>query len=468
MNETVGQDLHARFLAMRDASRRQGVPDLMERRRLLSIVRDLMLDAQSEIATAIAEDFGGRARAETEMLEVVPLVNGIRHAIKSLPKWMRDERRHVALSFQPGRAWVRYEPLGVIGVISPWNYPLLLALGPLVDALAAGNCVMVKPSELTPRFSALLADLVAARFDATRVTVVTGASDVGEAFSALPFDHLVFTGSTAVGRRVMRAAAENLTPVTLELGGKSPAIVAPDYPLAKAARSLSFGKFVNAGQTCIAPDYVLAPEDRVEALAGALLDATLSAYPKVQDNEQYSSIITDRHRDRLKGALEEARRRGAVILEHPDANGSQRKIAPVIVLRAPHDCQLMTEEIFGPVLPIVGYRSLQEALDFVNERERPLALYCYTRDPRTRNLVLSRASSGGVTINGTLLHIAQDDLPFGGIGPSGMGAYHGRDGFRRFSHARAVHHVGFVNMFEQLGPPWGAMARTVGRVLTRR
>jgi coniferyl-aldehyde dehydrogenase len=461
-------DLNDCFRRIRSASRSQPAPDLAARRRHLIRVRDMVLDSRGEIADAIAQDFGGRARAETELLEFAPLMNGIRHALKWLPRWMKDERRHVAVTFQPARAWVRYEPLGVVGIISPWNYPLLLALAPLMDALAAGNRAMIKPSELTPRFSALLARLISECFESNHVTVVTGGADVGQAFSSLPFDHLIFTGSTSVGRHVMRAAAENLTPVTLELGGKSPAIVAPDYPLEKAARSISFGKFVNAGQSCIAPDYVLAPADQVEALARALLAASQLAYPAIQGNEQYSNIISERHRERLHAAVEDARARGARVLQHPDATGLQGKTAPTVVLDAPANCLLMTEEIFGPVLPIVPYRSLDEALAFVNERERPLALYCFTNDARTRNIIISGATSGGVTVNGTLMHIAQDDLPFGGIGPSGMGAYHGREGFRRFSHARAVHQIGLVNILERLGPPWGRLARMTARMLTMR
>jgi coniferyl-aldehyde dehydrogenase len=381
---------------------------------------------------------------------------------------MQDERRHVAATFQPARAWVRYEPLGVIGIIAPWNYPLYLTLGPMVDALAAGNRALIKPSELTPAFSELLQRMIADRFDADRATVITGGLEIAKAFSALPFDHLVFTGSTAVGRSVMRAAAENLTPVTLELGGKSPVIVAPDFSIEKAARSISFGKFVNAGQTCVAPDYVLAPAASAEQLAHAVLKAAKRAYPTIQSNEQYSNIITERHRARLEAAVAESVAAGSTILRHPDASGPNGKMAPTIVLDPPAGGLLMTEEIFGPVLPVVRYDTLDDALAQINARERPLALYCYTNNKATRDLVLNTAMSGGTTINGSLLHVVQDDLPFGGIGASGTGAYHGRDGFRRFSHARGVHQIGFVNVFEKLGPPWGRLAQTTARLLRRR
>ncbi len=460
-------DLAQSFDRLRTASRATPAPTAEQRRTRLDVLRALVLDNREAFADAISADFGGRARPETELLEIVPLIGAIRHARRSLARWMRDERRHVAITFQPAKAWVRHEPLGVIGIISPWNYPLLLALGPLTDALAAGNRAMLKPSELTPAFSELLAALIAGAFAPDEVHVATGGVDVAQAFSALPFDHLVFTGSTAVGRHVMRAAAENLTPVTLELGGKSPAIVCPGYAIEKAANSVSFGKFVNAGQTCIAPDYALVPAGEAEAFGRAVIAAATRGYPTIQANGDYSNMIGDRHRARLADAIEQARAGGATILTHPDVAGANGKIAPTVVLNAPADSMLMTEEIFGPVLPVVGYASLDEAIGFVAARDQPLALYCFAWDRRERDRVLAGATSGGVTVNGTLLHIAQDDLPFGGIGPSGSGAYHGHEGFKRFSHARSVHQIGMVNVFERLGPPWGTLARTTARLLTR-
>ena len=456
-----------RFQMIQAASRRPGLPTAAERRARLDTLKALVLDNRAAISAAISADFGARSVVETNLLEVVPLMASLTHARRHLGRWMRDEPRPVDLKFQPSRAWVRHEPLGVVGVIAPWNYPLLLALGPVVDALAAGNRVMIKPSELTPAFSDLLESLVAARFDPAVLTVVTGGVDVARAFSGLPFDHLVFTGSTRVGREVMRAAADNLTPVTLELGGKSPAILAADYPVGKAARSIAFGKFINAGQTCIAPDYVLVPADRVEAFAGSVLDQAGRAYPTVQDNDDYSGIISERHRVRLREAVAAARAAGATVLDHADAAADGGKIAPTVVLNPPADSLLMQEEIFGPVLPVIGYRSLDEALAFVAARSRPLALYVFTHEGRTQKRILDATPSGGVTLNGTMLHIAQNDLPFGGIGASGMGAYHGHAGFRRFSHARAVYDVGPLNAFERLGPPWGALARTAVRFLSR-
>jgi coniferyl-aldehyde dehydrogenase len=457
------------FALQQAASRSMQAPAFERRRAAVEKLCDLVRTNATEIASAISADFGGRSKSETELLEIVPALSAIRNARRHLRSWMRPERRAVDFSFQPARAWVQYEPLGVIGIIAPWNYPLLLTISPLLDAIAAGNRAMLKPSELTPRFSELLRVMIAERYDPSEIAVITGGVEIARSFASLPFDHLLFTGSTAVGRQVMRAAAENLTPVTLELGGKSPAIVCPDYPIEKAARSIAFGKFLNAGQTCIAPDYALVPSEHCEAFAHRVLKEATRAYPAIAGNLDYTSIITEQHRIRLKAALNEARAAGATVLSHTDANADREgKLVPTVVLDAPVDGELLREEIFGPILPVVPYRSLDEALAFINARPRPLALYCFTHDRQMRSFVLALATSGGVTLNGTLLHIAQDALPFGGVGASGMGAYHGRDGFRRMSHTRAVHQIGFLNFFEHLGPPWGKLSSTVARLLSRR
>ncbi|HEX8307640.1 MAG TPA: coniferyl aldehyde dehydrogenase [Allosphingosinicella sp.] len=451
------------------ASRRGPAAGLDLRLDRLDRLRALIAANEALLTDSISKDFGVRSSTETQLLEIVPTLNAIRHARKNLARWMRPERRRVDPLFQPASARVRHEPLGVIGIISPWNYPLQLALSPLVDALAAGNRAMLKPSELTPAFSETLRRLVAARFDESEVAVVTGGVEVGQAFASLPFDHLLFTGSTAVGRKVYQAAAANLVPVTLELGGKSPTIICPGYDLAKAARSIAFGKFVNAGQTCIAPDYVLVPEGQERAFADALMAQVRRSYPSIAGNDDYSGLISERHRQRLADAIEAARAAGATVLSHED-EGARRhgKIGPTVLLGAPESSLFLTEEIFGPVLPILPYRDLAEAIAFVAAGERPLALYCFSDDRRQRGQVLDGAMSGGVTLNGTLMHVAQENLPFGGVGASGIGAYHGHEGFKRFSHARAVHRIGFVNVFERLGPPWGKMAKALGRRLAKR
>jgi coniferyl-aldehyde dehydrogenase len=454
------------FTVQHAASRSGGAPDAKLRRDRLDRLRSVVAGNEAALAQAISDDFGSRSRTETELLEIVPTLSAIRHARRKLGSWMKPERRRVDPLFQPARAWVRHEPLGVIGIISPWNYPLQLALSPLIDAIAAGNRAMVKPSELTAAFSELLRRLVAERFDEAEVAVVTGGVEIGQAFASLPFDHLLFTGSTEIGRKVYQAAAANLTPVTLELGGKSPALVCPGYDLAKAARSIAFGKFVNAGQTCIAPDYVLVPEGREEAFAEAVLAQVRRSYPDIEGNDDYSGVISERHRQRLTVAIDRARASGARVMQHGEASGA--KVPPTLMLGAADDALFLTEEIFGPVLPVVGYRSVEEALAFIRSRDRPLALYCFSDRRRQQERVLDGALSGGVTINGTLLHVAQENLPFGGVGPSGIGAYHGHEGFKRFSHARGVHKVGFINVFEKLGPPWGKVAKGLARRLSRR
>jgi coniferyl-aldehyde dehydrogenase len=451
------------------ASRRDPTPTLEARRDSLDKLKRLVADNDKAICAAISADFGQRSRHETQLLEIVPLLGAISHARKHVARWMKPEARGTDVTFQPAKSWIRYEPLGVIGIISPWNYPLLLALGPLVDVLAAGNRALLKPSELTPAFSAMFQELVSAHFPPEQVAVVTGGPDVAAAFSSLPFDHLVFTGSTAIGRRVMQAAAANLTPVTLELGGKSPAIVCADYPLQKAAASIAIGKFLNAGQTCIAPDYVLVPSTQVRAFADAVMAKVRKAYPTIADNPDYSAMISPRHRARLVEAVEAAAAAGATVLTHgDDAASGSRKIKPTVVIGAPSTSLLLAEEIFGPVLPIVPYDDLDAALATIRAGDRPLALYCFSNDAVVRDRVLDGATSGGVTLNGTLLHIAQNALPFGGVGASGIGAYHGRDGFRRFSHVRSVHKIGSFSAFEKLGPPWGRLASGMIAMMKKR
>jgi len=419
------------------------------------------------LASAISTDFGNRSAHETYLLELVPLQNAIRHAKRHLRRWMRPERRRVAVTSQPGAAWVQYQPLGVVGIVSPWNYPLSLALIPVVDALAAGNRVLLKLPELTPSFSALLQRVLSETFPREEVAAIVGDVEVGERFVRLPLNHLLFTGSTATGRKVLAAAAERLTPVTLELGGKSPVIICPDYDPVRAARDITFAKLATAGQTCIAPDYALAPAARLRAIAAAILAEARRLYPSVAANPDCTSIISDRHVNRLQNAIEEARLGGAEILGGGDV-GSGRQMGLSIVLDPPLTCALMRDEIFGPVLPLVPYNTLEDAIALVNGMEKPLALYCLTHERASREAVLGRTVSGGVTVNGALLHQAQDDLPFGGVGPSGIGSYHGRAGFLRFSHARGVYQVRGLNALHFLAPPYGKLARLVIRIFGSR
>lgn len=460
-------ELRAIFDRQRAAFQRGEAPDLAARSETLRKLAAMIRQHHAAFAEAISADFRNRSRHETALLEVGPSLEAIAYARRHLKRWMRPERRKVSLNARPGSAWVQYQPLGVVGVISPWNYPLYLALGPLVDALAAGNRVMLKPSEMTPHFSELFRRAIAETFGPEEVAVVTGGAEIGQAFSSLPFDHLLFTGSTNVGRKVMQAAAENLTPVTLELGGKSPAIIDNGYAPAEVARSIALGKFLNAGQTCIAPDYLLVPQGQAEVVADAVLAEVRKFYPAPAANPDYTTIIDERHAQRLQAMLAEVQNAGARILRHDAGNvEAPGKFAPAIVLDPPPSSALMREEIFGPILPVVTYRTLDEAIAFVNQRPRPLALYVFTRDRAVERRVLAGTISGGVTVNGTLLHIVQEDLPFGGVGTSGIGAYHGFEGFKRFSHAKAVFRTGWVRPFEWFAPPYGKLAAFVIRYLT--
>jgi coniferyl-aldehyde dehydrogenase len=445
-------------------------PDRAERDRRLGALQEILRDHADAIAAAVSRDFGNRSVHETRLLELFPSLEAIKHARRHLRAWMAPRRRSTSLWFLPGRSRVVTQPLGVVGVIVPWNYPIYLTIGPLAGALAAGNRVMVKMSELTPATAALLDELVRARFAPEELAIVSGDADVGRAFAALPFDHLLFTGSTQVGRSVMRAAADNLTPVTLELGGKSPAIVGPDYPVAAAAERIAIGKLMNAGQTCIAPDYALVPRARVPAFVAAFRTVVAAAYPDPLRTPDYASIIDARHFARLTGYIEEARARGAkVITVAPDGTGpdaDSRRLAPTLLLEVPDGCRVMREEIFGPVLPVVAYDDFDAALAYVNARPRPLALYLFDRDEARIERVLTGTVAGGVTINDTILHIAQDDLPFGGVGPSGMGQYHGREGFLAFSKAKAVFRQSRFNAMRLFNPPYGKVfERLVGFLL---
>ena len=457
--------------ARQKAGRDAGVtPGAGERRAALATLARMLRDHADDFCAAIDRDFGGRSTAETRLLEIFPALEAIAHARRNLPAWMRARRAPTNLWFLPGRSRIMPQPLGVVGIVVPWNYPLYLAIGPLVAALAAGNRAMVKMSESAPATGELLARLVAERFDAAQLTVINGDADVARAFVALPFDHLLFTGSTEIGRHVMRAAAANLTPVTLELGGKSPAIVGRAIAIDDAADRIAYGKCLNAGQTCIAPDYALVPEERVEAFVAAAGAAIARLYPTLRANPDYTAIIDARHRERLAGCLAEARARGARVTEvnpgREDFTGST-KMAPALVVGAPDDTRLMREEIFGPLLPVVPYRTLDEAIAYVNARPRPLALYVFDHDRASIERVLARTVSGGVTVNETILHIAQDDLPFGGVGASGMGEYHGRAGFDTFSKRKAVFFQPRLNGLKLLRPPYGKRFAWLAKLLLR-
>lgn len=463
---TDGADDADRVFSLQQAAvMRHGAPSYQERMDALKALHDLVKQHRRELAASIDADFGNRSRVETDLGEIMPVLNAIKHARKHLKRWMRPASRSVGLAFRPASAKIVYQPLGVVGVLAPWNYPLTLTLVPLVEALAAGNRVMIKPSELTPRTSALLAQLMSKVFQVDRVAVVLGGADVAERFSRLSFDHLFFTGSTRIGRAVMTAASANLTPVTLELGGKSPVVLCRDYPLKKAARLIAIGKLFNGGQSCVAPDYLLAPDDLVEAFSKAYIEAAAELYPRLAGNPDYTSTISDRHYGRLLQMIEEARTGGASVLQHSDSRATgERKVPPTVLLNVSPDALAMREEIFGPVLPVLGYSDLQHAIDLINARPKPLALYCFSNDRRSIDKVLDNTRSGGVTINGTLMHATQEDLAFGGVGESGTGAYHGQAGFIRLSHARGVMELSRFNTSDRIAAPYGKLTKFVTRL----
>lgn len=462
--------MHAQLQLMRTAHAADPLPPWPARAARLRVLQSMLLEHRRAFAEAIHADFGQRPVEETDLLEVFPGLSAIRHALRHGRRWMRPQRRLAGLLFLPARTEMRPQPLGVVGVIVPWNYPLYLAVGPLVDALVAGNRVMLKMSEATPRFSALFAGQIARHFTPEEVVVVNGDAAVAQAFSALPFDHLLFTGSTAVGRDVMRAAAANLTPVTLELGGKSPAIIGPGARFEHAVERIVFGKLVNAGQTCIAPDYVLLPRARVADFIDVAQGVMARMYPRLQTNPQYASIVSDRRYQRLAALRDSALAAGAQAHVLGDAveDPARRLLPPLLLSGVDEHMEVMGEEIFGPLLPLLAYDTLDEAIAIVAARPHPLALYLFEQDRERIDRVLARTQAGGVSVNDTLYHIAQHGLPFGGVGASGMGGYHGEAGFRTFSHLKPVFRQARFNGAGLLNPPYGPRFRRMLEWMLRR
>jgi coniferyl-aldehyde dehydrogenase len=459
--KTPGQNaLENAFHAMFELSRTAPAPTLEQRLDRLARLRAVVSENEARFEQAISADFGHRSTTETTIAETMLVLGEIKHAAKQLKNWMAPRRIATALQFMPAKNRLLPQPLGVVGIIAPWNYPLQLTLAPAVGALAAGNRVMIKPSELVPRFSALLKELIAAKFDASEMTVTGIDGDIAQAFSALPFDHLIFTGSTRVGRLVAEAAGRNLTPITLELGGKSPVIVDRSADLGEAAQRVAYAKLLNAGQTCIAPDYVMVPEASVQDFAARVQANMQTMFGTDPDNKDYTSVVSDRHYARLESLVADAAARGAKIMQpaKPDdpAWKSKRKFPPTLVVGATADMTIMQEEIFGPLLPIMGYRDAAEPVAYINKHDRPLALYWFGKDDAARDLVLDRTVSGGVTVNDCLFHFAQMHQPMGGVGASGTGAYHGEWGFNALSKLKPVFYRSPFNRLADLYPPYGA------------
>ncbi len=423
----------------------------------------LLVGHKDAIADALREDFGHRSVHASLLTDVSGSIAPLKHAKAHLKTWMKREKRKVSpaiLGLLGAKAYVDYQPKGTIGIISPWNFPVNLTFTPLAGVFAAGNRCMIKPSEFTPRTSELMARMFASTFDESEVAVFTGGAEIGGAFSKLPFDHLLFTGATSIAYHVMKAAAENLVPTTLELGGKSPVIIGDSADMALTAKRVMMGKTLNAGQICLAPDYVLVPEGKQREFVKQAADTISAMFPTLKDNPDYTSVINQRHFDRLQGYLDDARAKGAEIVELNPAKEDFRqqpyhKIPPTLILNPTDDMAIMKDEIFGPLLPVKTYNNVDEAIGYVNAHDRPLGLYYFGKDGAEQEKVLTRTTSGGVSVNDVVMHVSMEDLPFGGIGPSGMGAYHGIDGFKTFSHAKAVFQQASRDLTAMMRPPYG-------------
>lgn len=468
MSETAPQTLERILESQRRAFTAARPEALSVRRDRIKRAMSILSQHGESLAEAMNADFGSRSFEGSMMTDIVSTIGFGKYCLKNMDHWAAPDKRSVRfpLGLMGAKAEVRYEPKGVIGIMSPWNFPVNLSFGPLMQVLAAGNRAMIKPSEFTPATSDRMRELVADVFDEDEVTVVTGGPDVAQAFSSLPFDHLVFTGSTATGRKVMEAAAKNLVPVTLELGGKSPTIIGKGADLTRAGERIALGKMLNAGQICLAPDYLLVPEDQEEGVVAAVQLGVHQMYPTLLDNEDYTAIISDKHFERLKGIVEDAKAKGAEAIEVNPANESfssanTRKMPLTILRNVTDDMKAMQEEIFGPVLPVKTYKAIDEAVDYINDHDRPLGLYYFGSNAKEQEHVLDRTISGGVTVNDVIFHISVEDMPFGGVGPSGIGSYHGPEGFREFSHARSTYQQPKIDIAKLAGlkPPYGDAAK---------
>ena len=429
----------------------------------------MLKEYNEEILDALQKDFGNRDPKASFFSEILSTIGVLEHALKNIDKWTKDEKRpsnvnqpffiRLMMGFLGSKSYIKYQPLGTVGVISPWNFPVNLVLAPLAGIFAAGNRTMIKPSELTPATSEITKKMFEAYFDKSEAAVFTGDAEVGAAFSALPFDHLLFTGGTQIGKKVMKAASENLVPVTLELGGKSPVIVDEDANLSEVAKKVMRGKTMNAGQICLAPDYLMLPKGKSKEFANASSEVIGEMFEDLKYNEDYTSVINERHYERINELVADAKEKGAEVLEiNPaDEDFEQQelhKIPPTLVLNPTDDMKIMQEEIFGPVLPVKEYDDFNETVSYVNSKERPLGLYLFSKDKDKEKKVLENTTSGGVTLNDVIWHIGQEELPFGGVGPSGTGSYHGHDGFKEFSHAKAVYKQFSADLMAQMMPPY--------------
>ena len=468
MNIKIISDMKRTLDLQKQLHLSEGPPSIQLRKDRLDRCIAMIKKYKDEIVLSLQEDFGNRDPIMSVMSEVESSIGSLNHAKKNLSSWIKIEKRKPEV---PGlgslirligaRAWIQYQPLGTVGVISPWNFPVNLILMPLAGIFAAGNRAMIKPSELTPATSSIIDKMFKDFFDEAEAVVYVGNSEVGAAFSSLPFDHLIFTGGTEIAKHVMRAASDNLVPLTLELGGKSPVIISKSANISKTANRVMIGKTMNAGQICLAPDYALIPKEKINDFVRESKTAISNMYPHIKENEDYTSIINEKHYDRIQDYLEDAKSKGADVVEinpnNEDFTQQQYfKIPPTLVLNPTDDMKIMKEEVFGPVLPIKSYDNLEESVEYVNSKERPLGLYYFGDDSKEQDYVLKNTTSGGVTLNDVIWHVGQENLPFGGVGPSGMGSYHGKDGFKEFSHSKSIYKQPSLDLMKLAGfvPPY--------------
>ncbi len=463
LDGTPGTGMRALLDSQKAAHLRDGAPSAARRTEWLDKAIDLLVTHGDALNDAMAKDFGHRSRDQSQLTDIAGSIGALKFSKANLSKWMKTEKRKVEfpLGLIGSKAEIQYQPKGVVGVLSPWNFPVNLTFGPLAGIFAAGNRCMIKPSEFTEATSELMKELIAKYYTPEECVVVTGGPEAGAEFTKLPFDHILFTGATSIARHVMRAAADNLVPLTLELGGKSPVILGRSADLQKAANRIMAGKTMNAGQICLAPDYAFVPKDKTQDFVNAATRAVETMFPTgLKENDDYTSVVNQRHYDRIMGYIDDARTKGAQVVEiNPKgenfAQQPHHKIPPHIIVDPTDDMKVMQDEIFGPILPIKSYNDTKDALAYINAHDRPLGLYYFGDDAAEKDLVLNNTTSGGVTVNDVIFHVAQEDLPFGGVGPSGMGSYHGRDGFFEFSHKKSVYTQTNNEILAMMRPPYG-------------
>ena len=435
-----------------------------QRIEMLKKMRLALKKNRDDLVGSVQQDFGHRSVAEIELTEILTSISLINYVLKHLKSWIKKEKRKVSWLYWPAKNSILYQPKGAVGIIVPWNYPLFLSLGPLIYAIAAGNRTMIKMSEYTPNTASAFEQWIKSLFDMQEVAVIQGDQNIAKQFSQLPFDHLFFTGSTSVGKKIMQAAAQNLTPVTLELGGKSPVIIDSNYSIKQAARKIVFAKLINAGQTCVAPDYIYCPKNKQQELIKEMLSQATTLYPNGLENADYSSIINYAQFNRLKSYIEDAQEKGANIHQNQALDDKSKKIPLTILSNVSEHMKIMQEEIFGPLFPITCYDHINEVIDSLINKNKPLALYLFSDSTQVQQMFLQSTHSGGISINEALVHVCQDDLPFGGVGHSGMGSYHSKEGFTTLSHAKAIHKKGF---FDTTGLAYPPHNRLIQRIIKR-